>query len=274
MSARTVTVLNGSRHSKTLKALAKLKRKAKGKDKRAISRLEKGLTKSNPATRSRKPSGVSVQKHHHRAARRKTHTVHRKATARRKVRRNPTRSAAVIPFGGAPRRRRKAGLFGKVRRAAKAMHWTDVVKLGIGITIGNLASSAVDKQVEKFLPSANAYVRAAAGGVIVGAIGFFVRKMNKDVGNGIMAGAVAETLRAFGRQLAPGVFSGTEDLSSGESYQDDGYYQPELGGDIGIWDAQSGTYFQGLQQAPTLSTMDGVIWDPRQTTQPNVQQFF
>jgi hypothetical protein len=262
---KTVTFLNGGKKSSTLKALAKLKRKAKGKDKLAIARLEHGL-KTNPAARSRRKStGVTVKKHHYAPARRKVHAS-RHATTHRKMRRNPTR-AAIIPFG-APRRRRKsnAGLFGKSRSVVKGLNLKGLFLQGAGVAAGMLASNAVSTQVSTMLPSLGTIARSGASSFIVAGLGYFLGKAQKDVGNGMIVGAIGEFIRTLGHEYAPSVFAGVPALSGRRT----------LAGGVGMWDPRTGTFLQGLQRAPvgTRPSLAGTVWNPAHQALPAVGQMF
>lgn len=265
---KPVTFLNGGKKSSTLKALAALKRKAKGKDKLAIARLEQGL-KTNPAARSRRKStGVTVKKHHHAPARRKVYAS-RHATTHRKVRRNPTR-AAIIPFG-APRRRRRstAGLFGKGRSIAHGLNFKGLILQGTGVAAGMLASNAVSTQVNSMLPSLGTVARSGASSFIVAGLGYFLSKVQKEIGHGMIVGAIGEFIRSLGHEYAPNVFAGVPaPRSLGPGYA-------EMAGAIGMWDPRTGT-FRGIQGGPvaTRPKLAGAIWNPQQQTMKTVPQLF
>lgn len=272
---RTVTFVNGGKKNSTLKALASLKRKAKGKDRAAIARLEKGL-KTNPAARSRRKStGEKVKKHHTTRHRRAVHaSSHAKRHA--KVRRNPSR-AAIIPFN-TPRRRRRpsAGLFGKGRSIAKKLDLKVIALEGVGVAAGALASSAVNAQVANMLPNLTGLARVAASSFLVAAGGYFLGKMQKDLGKGVMVGAIAEFIRSAGHEYAPTVFAGVTPQKTYPSLGPGYAENAGLAGTIGTWDPKTGTFLAGLQRLPSASRerLNGVIWDPSRRALPRIPQAY
>lgn len=222
MSAARVQILNGSRRDATLAALKKAGAKAKdARSKRIIHRLAAGL-KSNPqppAARSRAPHPKEhhvAKKHARRATHRRTTHHHRKP--KRRTRRNPTVAAAgprVVAFRSGRKRRsfkrRVSGAFAGLQRKT-GVNLKQVALIGVGIAGGSLLSSFVEKQTENYLPDLNPYARIGVVTLALGVGGYFVGKyVQKDVGTGIMAGAIGEAIRSVGRNLAPGIFAGTEE---------------------------------------------------------------
>jgi hypothetical protein len=165
-----------------------------------------------------------AKKHARRASHRRT--IHHKK-AHRKARRNPTAAPKVVTFRspGTKRRRsvsaRARSAFGNLQRKT-GVNFKQVAMLGVGIAFGGLASSFVEKQTENYLPDLNQYARIGVVALTLGVGGYFVGKyLQRDVGTGIMAGAVGEAIRSIGRNLAPGIFAGTESGgNSGYPWQD------------------------------------------------------
>lgn len=222
--SKTVLILNGGRRDATLAALNTAKKKAKDTaSKRIIRRLAAGLkaNPSPPAARSRAPHSKEepVAKKQH--ARRATHRRKTHHKTHRKTRRNPTAAPKVVTFrSGSTKRRRSVSArarsaFSGLQRKT-GVNFKQVALLGVGIAAGALLNSFVEKQTENYLPDLNPYARVGVVTLTLGVGGYFVGKyLQRDVGTGIMAGAIGEAIRSVGRNLAPGLFSGTDAPPSG-----------------------------------------------------------
>lgn len=240
-----IQILNGSTRDATLAALRKAKAQAKdARSKRIIHRLAAGLraNPSPPAAGRRAPhsKGEPMAKKH---ARRATHrrTTHHKKAAKRRYRRNPTAAAPKVVTFRSPSRRRKsvkrrvAGAFAGIQRKT-GINLKEVALIGVGIAGGSLLSSFVEKQSEEYLPDLNPYARIGVVTLTLGVGGYFIGKyLNKSVGTGVIAGAIGEAIRSVGRNLAPGIFAGTEE--EGYPMPRDLFMAPRLpGNDKRGWD--------------------------------------
>jgi hypothetical protein len=150
-------------------------------------------------------------------------THQRRATARRKTttkrykkRSNPTAAAA------APARKRSnwghklrsyaSKAKARVKATTSKFDFTSVLVEGLALTGGMLASSFVERQVQKFMPDLSPTIRAVAGGVVVAGAAYLVGSKlgKKEVGKGLLLGGVAAAIRSLGEHFAPGAFAGTD----------------------------------------------------------------
>ncbi|HEU4951532.1 MAG TPA: hypothetical protein VFT46_06255 [Holophagaceae bacterium] len=229
---QTLEIINGDDRPFTLRRLREAASRAKGASKAHLRAVLRSL---NPtAARSRATKGVSSMA-------KKT----KKAARHHKRRRtNPTTSALEIR----PVQRSTSGVRSRVasagRRAAanfKSAGVMDLLKEGLGVGIGMLGTSLVEKQVvERFLPAS---IPAMAKPLIASALvagGVIVTGQAKGVLRGVAVGAIGEGIRGLGRSFAPTLFAGTDGDTSA----------------MGQWDPQTGQWISADGQVA------GVIYDP------------
>lgn len=173
---------------------------------------------------------------------------HKKAAPKKRRRTNTTYEGSLRQVATSPARRSgvKARVASASRRAVSNLKGVDLMGLlkeGAGVGLGMLASSFVEKQADKFLPS---FVPAAAKPVVASAIvagAAIAFGGSQGFTRGIAVGAIGEAIRGVGRTFAPSLFAGTGDTDPGTA---SGYWDPQTGQWVGTGQMGGVTYDPSL----------------------------
>lgn len=228
---KTITILNASEQTKTVAALKKAQRKAKGKAKAYIQDLLEGLgAKPNPTgrTRDRKEAPAMAK---------------RKKTARKRA---PKTNPSFPSFKRTSKRRRS-----NPSTSGKKPDIMGVLMDGAATAAGALGVSFVDRQVKRFMPDTNPAITSGIATVAVaGGLVFFGG--GSSVVRSLAVGAVAGGLQNLAQSLMPSLFAGDEDYQGAydyaglEGWNADGTWNNELGEaeEMGEADELSGVLYE------------------------------